>query len=357
MTGGAGFIGSHVAEALALEGKGVVVLDNLSRSKVLASAPDFPHGYNWDYLSGVQGVELVKGDVRDEDTLRRLVQEVDAVVHCAAQVAVTTSVQDPRLDLDLNVLGTFNVVEAARRFPSNPAVVFCSTNKVYGDKVNSLAMGEGEERYSFTSSSFARGIPETLGVDASHHTPYGASKLAADLYVQDFGKTYGIRTAVFRLSCIYGDRQWGVEDQGWVAHMVLRTLGGKPITIYGDGKQVRDVLYVEDLVRAFGAWLNRADRFHGEVFNIGGGPANTVSLLEFLRLLKETTGRSPNVKWGPWRPGDQRVYFSDITKAKDLLGWQPAISLDKGLTRLVEWSEGVMRRPGPGPGTRSGFRG
>ncbi len=356
VTGGAGFIGSHVAEGFAREGKEVTVLDNLSRSKLLPHPAQALGSEAWAHLVGVPGVELIKGDVRDPEVLQRLARDVQAIVHCAAQVAVTIALEDPRLDFEVNALGTLNVLEAARRSPSNPAVMFCSTNKVYGDRVNSLAIGEGKERYRFTDPSFARGIPETLGVDASHHTPYGASKLAADLYVQDYGQSYGLRTAAFRMSCIYGPRQWGVEDQGWVAHMVLRALENEPITIYGDGKQVRDVLFVEDLVQAFWAWLTRADNFHGEVFNIGGGPANTVSLLEFLALLGEITGRSPDVRWGPWRPGDQRVYCSDITKAKDLLAWQPAMPLAKGLARLVEWSEGIAGRQGQGSGTRSRVR-
>lgn len=330
VTGGAGFVGSHVAQYYAKRGSEVVVFDNLSRVEILGKSVGDPL-YNWNYLkNNYRDVELVKGDIRSFEEVKVASKDVDAIVHTAAQVAVTTSLSDPRTDFEINAFGTFNVLEAARL--NDAALILCSTNKVYGENVNKIPVKEEGKRYCFADEKYRNGIPETFSVDLCGHSPYGCSKLAADLYVQDYAHTYGLKTGVFRMSCIYGVRQFGVEDQGWVAWFVIATLTDRPLTIYGDGKQVRDVLYVKDLVEAFDKFLN--SNLKHEVFNIGGGPENTLSLLE---LLEELTGRRPKISFADWRLADQKVYISDITKAKEKLGWKPKISPREGVKRLVKW--------------------
>lgn len=334
VTGGAGFVGSHVSEYYAKKGDEVIVFDNLSRGETLKTADrrESSINYNWNHLKNVENIELVKGDIRKEDEIIKAAEGVDAVIHAAAQVAVTSSVNDPRMDFEINALGTFNVLEAARKSENDPAVVYCSTNKVYGENVNQVPVKEEDTRYVFDGID---GVPETLSIDLCEHTPYGCSKLAGDLYVQDYAELYGLKTAVFRMSCIYGTRQFGNEDQGWVAHFVISTVMGKPLTIYGDGKQVRDILYVSDLVRACDIFLESNKK--SGVYNIGGGPKNTISLLELLDLLEEETGKRSEITFSTWRPSDQKVYISDITKAKKELGWEPKIEPKEGIKELIEW--------------------
>lgn len=332
VTGGAGFVGSHVSEYYARRGDEVTVLDNLSRGDTLKTADKGVSSYNWNYLKNVENIELVSGDIRRNDEVIRAAVDVDVIIHTASQVAVTSSVEDPRTDFEINALGTFNVLEAARKSGNSPAVVYCSTNKVYGENVNQIPVKEEKTRYVFDDLA---GVPETLSIDLCEHTPYGCSKLAGDLYVQDYAKLYGLKTAVFRMSCIYGTRQFGNEDQGWVAHFVISTLRGKPLTIYGDGKQVRDILYVSDLVVAYDSFLNSNEK--GAVYNIGGGPRNTISLLELLDLLEEETGKKSEVTFSDWRPSDQKVYISDITKAEKELGWEPKTGPNEGIERLIRW--------------------
>ena len=334
ITGGSGFVGSHVSEYYAKKGDEVIVFDNLSRGETLKTADKRQTSYNWDHLKKVENIELVRGDIRRADDVVTAAEGVDAIIHTAAQVAVTSSVEDPRTDFEINALGTFNVLEAARKSENSPAVVYCSTNKVYGENVNKIPVKEEETRYVFEGLD---GVPETLSIDLCEHTPYGCSKLAGDLYVQDYVKLYGLRTAVFRMSCIYGTRQFGNEDQGWVAHFVISTLTGKPLTIYGDGKQVRDVLYVSDLVRAYDLFLESNER--GAVYNIGGGPKNTISLLELLDLLEEEAGKRSEITFSDWRPSDQKVYISDISKAERELNWRSQTSVKDGVERLIEWVE------------------
>jgi CDP-paratose 2-epimerase len=334
VTGGAGFVGSHVSEYYAKKGDEVIVFDNLSRGETLKTADrrESSINYNWNHLKNIENIELVKGDIRKEDEIIKAAEGVDAVIHAAAQVAVTSSVNDPRMDFEINALGTFNVLEAARKSENDPAVVYCSTNKVYGENVNQVPVKEEDTRYVFDGID---GVPETLSIDLCEHTPYGCSKLAGDLYVQDYAELYGLKTAVFRMSCIYGTRQFGNEDQGWVAHFVISTVMGKPLTIYGDGKQVRDILYVSDLVRACDIFLESNKK--SGVYNIGGGPKNTISLLELLDLLEEETGKRSEITFSTWRPSDQKVYISDITKAKKELGWEPKIEPKEGIKELIEW--------------------
>lgn len=333
VSGGAGFIGSHVAEHYAKKGTEVTVFDNLSRAEILGKG--FGDSlYNWSYLrNNCRNVGLVKGDVRNFGEVKAASKDVDAIVHAAAQVAVTTSLSDPRMDFEINTVGTFNVLEAARL--NDAVLVFCSTNKVYGENVNKILVKEEGKRYIFADEKYRNGIPETFPVDLCGHSPYGCSKLAADLYVQDYAYTYGLKTGVFRMSCIYGERQFGVEDQGWVAWFANATLTNRPIMVYGDGKQVRDALYVGDLIEAFDKFLN--SNLKHEVFNIGGGPDNTLSLLELLDMLRELTGKNPSPSFVDWRRADQKVYVSDVSKAKRILNWAPKINPTEGVRRLVNW--------------------
>lgn len=339
VTGGAGFVGSHVAEFYANKGEDVIALDNLSRAKVLADASgakDTPK-FNWEFLKQFDNVEQVKDDVRNAEALEEIADGVDAIVHCAGQVAVTSSLEDPREDFSTNAQGTFNVLEAARKASSDPAVAFCSTNKVYGHNVNDIPVAMNGSRYEYDHPDFSQGISETLSIDDCEHTPYGTSKLAADLYVQDYAYRNEVDAAVFRMSCIYGTRQFGVEDQGWLAHFILSTLEDSGLTIYGDGKQVRDVLWVTDLVRAFDAFIQNRDSVDHTVFNMGGGVTNTLSLIELLDRIEAETGERTDIEFGDWRQGDQKVYISDISRAKEELGWEPQVAPEEGVRRFLEW--------------------
>jgi len=339
VTGGAGFVGSHAVEFYAERGAEVTALDNLSRVETLETADESRNtaAYNWAYL-GEQypDVDLVRGDVRDASLVEQVVAGHDAVVHTAGQVAVTASIQDPRTDFEVNALGTFNILEAARTAESDPAVVLASTNKVYGDNVNEIPVYEAATRYQYDNPDYADGVPETLSIDDCEHTPYGTSKLAADLYVQDYAERGVVDAAAFRMSCIYGTRQFGNEDQGWVAHFALSTMRDEPLTIFGDGKQVRDVLYVNDLIRAYDAFLSDPEG-KPAVYNIGGGPENTTSLVEFLDLLETKTDRRTRVAFDDWREGDQKVYVSDISRARTALGWTPQVDFGEGIDRFLDW--------------------
>jgi CDP-paratose 2-epimerase len=333
VTGGAGFIGSHVAEHFAKKGDRVRVVDNLSR-EVLLGKSDANTRFNWDFLETLDGVELVRGDVRDEALVREMTADADVIVHAAAQTAVTTSVTNPGPDFSTNLIGTFNVLEGARASGRKPAIVYCSTNKVYGENVNAIGIEEEATRYRF-EDRYAAGIPETFSIDNCEHTPYGCSKLCGDLYMQDYAHLYGLRTGVFRMSCIYGTRQFGVEDQGWVAWFTIAALTGRDVTIFGDGKQVRDLLWVDDVVAAYDAFLE-SDLHHG-VFNLGGGAPFTLSLLELLDALEKNTGRRLDPAFSEWRPSDQRVYISDIARVTKALDWAPKVSPEEGVRRLAEW--------------------
>lgn len=339
VTGGGGFVGSHAVERFARRGADVLAIDSFGRWTTLGEHPLGPNvkQYNWDRIRALPNVTRLEADVRDGRAMDEAMRDADVIVHTAGQVAVTTSMADPRTDFDTNVVGTFNVLEAARKAASDPAIVFCSTNKVYGDHVNEIPVEEGSTRYAFADPAFEAGIPETFETDRCHHTPYGTSKLAADLYVQEYARSYGLKTAVFRMSCIYGTHQFGMEDQGWVAHFAISAAIGRPLTIFGDGKQVRDVLFVEDLLDAYDAFIDHAAKLKGGVFNAGGGPGFTMSLLELLALLeKELRGPIP-VSYADWRPADQKVYISDIRRARKDLGWTPKVSPQEGVRRIVEW--------------------
>lgn len=336
VTGGAGFIGSHVCEFYASLSKEneIICYDNLSRGILLGKK--IFQSYNLNFLKKFSNVKFVKEDIRNFESLKKVMKDVSLVIHAAAQTAVTSSVENPRIDFEINALGTFNVLEAARVSNSDPVVIYCSTNKVYGENVNSIPVRELEMRYEFADKNFSDGISENFPIDAKGHSPYGVSKLAGDQYCRDYFETYGLKTLTFRMSCIYGTRQFGVEDQGWVAHFVISSLLGRPLTIYGDGKQVRDVLYVIDLLEAFDLGYKNIEKTKGMAYNIGGGKDNTLSLLELIEILKEL-GLKPNYKFSSWRPSDQKVFISDISKAKKDFSWEPRISAKEGIKLLFSW--------------------
>ncbi len=333
ITGGAGFIGSHAALHFARQGWQIRILDNLSRGLLLRREdPNARH--NWDRLGEIGGIERVHGDVRRLNEVLAAVDGCDAVIHAAAQTAVTVSTDDPATDFLTNALGTLHVLEAVRRTGGRATVLFCSTNKVYGDRVNQVPLVEERDHYCF-AEGHAPGIPEDFGLDLCEHTPYGCSKLTGDLYAQDFAHLYGIRVGVFRMSCIYGTHQFGMEDQGWVAWFVIAAQRGAPLTVFGDGRQVRDVLWVDDLVAAYEAFLERGPRIG--VYNMGGGPEFVLSLRQLLAQLEAIHGRRIDHSVGPWRPSDQKVYVSDIRKASSELGWQPTVTPAEGVDRLARW--------------------
>jgi CDP-paratose 2-epimerase len=327
ITGGAGFIGCNLVHRLLRRGERVTVYDNLSRR----GTED-----NVAWLRGQHGsrsFRLVVGDVRDAESLADAAQGIDVIVHLAGQTAVTTSVADPRSDFENNALGTFNALEAARLAGSRPVFLYSSTNKVYGG-MEEVAVVERETRYAYRDCPF--GIPETQPLD--FHSPYGCSKGAGDQYVRDYARIYDLPTVVLRQSCIYGPRQMGVEDQGWVAWFIIAAVIGRPMTIFGDGKQVRDVLFVEDLLDVYDAAVAHIDVAAGQVYNVGGGPAHTMSVwAEFAPILERLMGRTIEVSYGDWRPGDQRVYVSDVRKAERELGWRPRVGVEEGIRRLYEW--------------------
>ena len=328
ITGGCGFVGTNLAARLMREGQRVCVLDNLSRSGVER---------NLEWLRDTYGDRLIVkvADMRDFSAVRDAVRRASKVFHFAAQVAVTTSLEDPITDFEVNARGTLNVLEAIRGSIHRPPLFFTSTNKVYGG-LEDVQMDEGEERYTPRAKHIAQhGISEERPLD--FHSPYGCSKGTADQYVRDYARSYDLQTVVFRMSCIYGPHQFGTEDQGWVAHFLIRVLNREPITIYGDGKQVRDILYVDDLVNAFLAAAERIDVCSGQAFNIGGGTANTVSLLELLAMIGKLEGRNPRVDWSAWRTGDQKYYVSDTARFHELTGWSPAVHAEEGIRRLREW--------------------
>jgi CDP-paratose 2-epimerase len=332
-----------VAEHFSRKGNTVIVLDNLSRAQLLGQA-NSDGLQNWSYLKQYSPeVQLVKGDIRSVETIDSVAKEAELIVHTAAQVAVTTSLIDPKTDFEINAGGTLNVLEAARK--NDSTLIFCSTNKVYGENVNSIPVEEEETRYEYADPRFKNGIPEDFSIDHTNHSPYGCSKLAADLYAQDYAHTYGTKTGVFRLSCVYGRRQYGVEDQGWVAWFIRAILGHVPLTIYGTGKQVRDILWIDDLVRAID--LFSLGPLNHEVFNIGGGANNRISILELLALLRRITGGDTRVTFSDWRKADQRVYVSDLTKAYEKMAWKPTTDPISGLSKLVDWTRSYLKIESP----------
>ena len=343
ITGGAGFVGTNLAHRLLSAGRPVLVYDNLSRPGVAE---------NLDWLRATHGerLQVQVADVRDAPALRRAAQQASQVFHFAAQVAVTTSLADPVHDFEVNARGTLNLLEALRGMDDPAPLVFTSTNKVYGALPDVALRQTGRRHEPDDERVRAHGIGEARPLD--FHSPYGCSKGTADQYVLDYARTFGLPAVVFRMSCIYGPHQFGTEDQGWVAHFLIRALHGEPITLYGDGMQVRDVLFADDLVQAFLLAQAQMPGLSGQAFNIGGGPDNTTSLLNLIEMIGELTGRMPSVSFEAWRPGDQRYYVSDTRRFQEATGWRPRVDVYQGVERLLTWlceSRGI-RPPAPNSG-------
>jgi CDP-paratose 2-epimerase len=327
ITGGAGFIGTNLAHRLLSQDHQVVILDNLSRSGCKQNIEWLQTQYGPDAFT------LRVGDLADYEAVESAARGTQRIYHLGGQVAVTTSVHNPRADFHSNALGTFNVLEAARLVGEDPIVIYTSTNKVYGSMKTTRVM-ETDTRHQYVD--FPHGIPETQPLD--FHSPYGCSKGAGDQYARDYARIYGIRSVVVRQSCIYGYRQFGIEDQGWVAWFIIAALKGRPISIYGNGKQVRDVLFIDDLLDAYDSIVEHIDTAAGQIYNIGGGPDNTISIwTEFGPMLENLLGRPIPVDYQTWRPGDQPIYVSDIHKAQRELNWSPQISVEEGIRRLYHW--------------------
>jgi CDP-paratose 2-epimerase len=328
ITGGAGFIGTNVAHRLLQNEQRVILFDNLSRPGVVR---------NLEWLRQTYGdrVQFVRGDIRDAGAVAAVVREAGKIFHFAAQVAVTTSLEDPISDFEINARGTLNLLEAIRMQPVPPPLVFTSTNKVYGDMADVKIAARGMRYEPNDASIRSHGFSEERSVD--FHSPYGCSKGAADQYVLDYARTFRIPALVFRMSCIYGLHQFGNEDQGWVAHFLIRAIAESPITIYGDGKQVRDILFVDDLVDAFLLAQENIRALSGRAFNMGGGPRHTISLLELVRIIQELHGKRPQVRFADWRAADQLYYVSDTRRFSEATGWKPRVSVTDGVSRLYHW--------------------
>ena len=327
--GGAGFIGCQVADHYLAKNHQVTVIDNFSRPGTLANIRWLGEGHS-------KRLRIVPADIRlDNRILQEETSQADIVFHMAAQVAVTTSVVNPREDFEINALGTLNILEAVRQSPNEPILIFASTNKVYGN-LEDVPLVEKDKRYEF--KGLKNGIKEEHPLD--FHSPYGCSKGAADQYVRDYGRIYGLKTITFRQSCIYGPRQFGIEDQGWVAHFAISALFDRPITIYGNGKQARDVLEIKDLIRAYDLAIDQIAITQGQIYNIGGGPNNQLSLLELISYLGGLLGKRVTHQFADWRPGDQKIFVADISKAKKDFAWEPNIPFAEGIKGLVEWVKG-----------------
>ena len=328
ITGGAGFVGSNLAHRLLSNGHRVRLLDNLSRAGV-------ERNLRWLIETHGDLVDIEVPDVRNLSIVKQAVKDASQIFHFAAQVAVTSSLVDPIEDFEINARGTLNLLEAIRAVDNPPPLIFTSTNKVYGNLAELQFIKQANRYAPLDDVIRERGINESRALD--FHSPYGCSKGAADQYVTDYARTYQLPALVFRMSCIYGPHQYGNEDQGWVAHFVIRSMSGKPITIYGDGMQVRDILFIDDLVDAFLLAQQHMQKLAGNAFNIGGGPTNSISLLELLDLLGEVHGGDLSVRFEDWRAADQRYYVADTSKFRGLTGWQPRVPVHEGVRRLYEW--------------------
>jgi CDP-paratose 2-epimerase len=345
VTGGAGFIGSNLADALAAAGHDVLVYDSLLR-------PGVERNLAWLQSRHGKRIAHWRADVRDADALGRAAREAKAVFHFAAQVAVTTSIVDPREDHDVNVRATFELLEALRVKRDGTPIIFASTNKVFGD-LGDVEMRRAGDRWEPADAKLrTRGVGEDRSLD--FHTPYGCSKGAADQYVLDYARSFGVPTCVLRMSCIYGQRQMGTEDQGWVAHFLIRALMGQPITLYGDGAQVRDILDVRDAVAAYLAAWARIGSVSGRAFNLGGGPANAVSLKQLLAHIEAVTGRPVAAEFAPWRPGDQKWFVADTARAEAELGLGAKVPWREGVAALAVWLAAERGLPSPSHASGAG---
>ncbi len=327
VTGGAGFIGSNLADRLARDGQDVLVLDALAR-------PGVERNLAWLQRRHPRRISAMVADIRDQDAVRDATMRCSGVFHMAAQVAVTTSLQSPMDDFDVNVRGTLHVLEALRLRADRVPMVFASTNKVYGD-LGDIPLRQDGGYLPVDPALRAAGVPESRPLD--FHTPYGCSKGAADQYVLDYARSFGLPACVLRMSCIYGPRQMGTEDQGWLAHFLISALDGRPITIYGDGFQVRDVLFVDDAVETYIRAAGAIGQVSGRAFNLGGGPGNAVTLHAVLGAIAELTGRAPTVEFQAWRPGDQRYFVADSARVRTALALPAPVGWQAGLARLAHW--------------------
>lgn len=336
ITGGAGFIGTNLADRLLSAGEDVLVYDNLSR-------PGVEQNLYWLLeRHGEDRARVEIADIRDVYLLRRAAADAKLVFHLAAQVAVTTSVADPVRDFETNLHGTLNLLEILRSLENPPPLVFTSTNKVYGG-LEDIGLRRNGKRYEPAEATILSGIREDRPM--KFRSPYGCSKGAADQYVLDYCGIYGLQAVVFRMSCIYGPHQFGTEDQGWIAHFLIRALHDKPVTVYGDGMQVRDILFIDDLIDAFLLAGSRMEQLSGEAYNIGGGPENSVSIIELLNLIREIHGKTPPLVESEWRPGDQKYYVTDFGKFSRVTGWSPRIGRREGIAALYRW----LAQCSPGP--------
>lgn len=337
ITGGAGFIGTNLANRLIAVGYPVYIFDNLSR-------PGVEYNLEWLKQQHPDRFNIIIADIRDRLAVEDAVSRVSHIFHLAAQVAVTTSLVNPAHDYSVNVRGTVNLLEAIRKSPNRPSLIFTSTNKVYGN------LGDIEIRKNATRYLPGDTLLNQTGIDEMRRldfqSPYGSSKGSADQYVLDYARSFGLKNVVFRMSCIYGEHQFGTEDQGWVAHFILKALRGEELNIYGDGMQVRDVLFAEDLVEAFLLAWEKIDKLNGEAFNMGGGPENSISLLELISMLENLLGRPIPKRFEEWRQGDQKYYISDTSKFRDATGWKPAIPVKEGIRILYDWLNN-FHNPGP----------
>lgn len=334
--GGAGFIGSHAADYYSSKNHDVIIIDNFSRSRLLKK-----EGYygeqNWPKLkSKYPHIKLFREDVRNTKKIDSIFKNIqpDVIINAAGQTAIAPSIEDPREDMENNFLTTFNVLEASRKYCQNPTILYCSTNKVYGDNPNKIQIIEDKLRYKFQDPDFI-GFNEEYSIDNSIHTPYGASKLAADIYTQEYSKTYGIKTGIFRMSCIYGPNQMSFEDQAWVTFLIKKAIKDGSVNIFGNGKQVRDILYIDDLIRLYDNFITNPD-CGSQIFCVGGGMKNSISILELLNLIEDKFGQTIKKNYFTWRKGDQKIYISDISKAKNILGWEPSVSVFDGIGKLID---------------------
>jgi CDP-paratose 2-epimerase len=348
ITGGAGFIGSHAAEFFASRDHNLILIDNFSRSKLLNK--NIPCNQNWLRIKkNYPNIKLFEFDLRNSNDLDKVLMEheIDTILHAAGQTAVTSSIKNPMEDFENNVKVTLNVLESARKYKEDAIILYCSTNKVYGDKPNTLDIIEEKKRYSYKDPDFL-GIKENFDIDSSIHTPYGASKLAGDIYVQEYSNTYGLKTGIFRMSCIYGENQQATEDQGWLVFLINKAIQERRVNIFGDGKQVRDVLYVGDLVELFNQFIDKYDSVGSQIFCIGGGRNNTISILELLDILEAGLGKKIGRDFFPRRKGDQKIYVSDIAKAGEILDWKPKIGVTTGIEKIIEHVKTSIKANGKG---------
>ena len=338
ITGGGGFIGSHIAEFYSQKeiSNEIHLIDNLSRGKLLEPDTSLEYTYNWQYLQKYKNINFFQQNLQDSDSLNSLIKEnsYDVIFHTAGQTAVSSSLIYPYSDFKNNVITTLNLLEAVRKSSSNPKLLLCSTNKVYGDNVNNIELVEKEHRYEFKDKDL-KGFSEDFKIDLCHHSPYGTSKLCSDLYFQEYGYSYGLDTNIFRLSCIYGPRQFAEQGQGWLVHFIISALKGSKINIFGNGKQVRDILYVTDLINAFNSLLEKDMK--NEIFCIGGGTNNAISIIEAIKYIEELLNVNIECEFLKCRSADQLVYISDISKAKRILDWNPKINPNEGIKKTIDW--------------------